>query len=75
MVHRAFLQAASAKMSNQTSPQTEADVPRVDLGSEESIRYWCDRWQVQPDQLRAAVDKAGEDRAPAVAFALGREAY
>jgi Protein of unknown function (DUF3606) len=62
------------KMSNESSPQTQADVPRVDLRSEESIRYWCDRWQVKPDQLRLAVEKAGDDRAPAVAFALGREA-
>jgi hypothetical protein len=62
-------------MTNETSPQTEADVPRVDLSSEESIGDWCNRWQVQPDELRAAVDKAGEDRAPAVAFVLGREAH
>ena len=62
-------------MPNEQAPQSEADVPRVDLRSDESIRYWCARWGVTSADLKAAVAKAGEDRAPAVAFALGREAW
>jgi hypothetical protein len=62
-------------MVDEKSPQTDADVPRVDPGSEESVRYWCARWRVEPAELKAAVAKAGDNHAPAVAFALGREAW
>jgi Protein of unknown function (DUF3606) len=62
-------------MVDERSPQTEADVPRVELSSETSVRYWCARWNVKPADLKAAVAKAGDDKAPGVAFALGREAW
>jgi hypothetical protein len=62
-------------MIEKNTPQTEADIPRVDLGSEGSIQYWCARWNVRPADLKDAVAKAGSDQAPAVAFALDREAW
>jgi hypothetical protein len=62
-------------MVDERSPKTEADVPRVELTSDASVQYWCARWNVKPQELRAAVAKAGDDKAAAVAFALGREAW
>ena len=62
-------------MVEESTPQTEADIPRVDLGSEGNIQYWCARWKVGPAELKAAVAKAGSDQAPAVAFGLDREAW
>ena len=62
-------------MTDERTPETEADIPRVDLGLESSIQYWCARWKVGPAELKAAVAKAGSDQAPAVAFALDREAW
>jgi hypothetical protein len=46
----------------------------VDLRDDSSVRYWCERWQVNEGELKKAVAKAGS-AAPAVAFALGKEAY
>jgi len=57
------------------SPPYEDDaVLTVDLSDAENVAYWCARWQVDEDTLRQAVDHAGAGDAPAVAFALGREA-
>jgi Protein of unknown function (DUF3606) len=71
----ATLQKEGIPMIVQSTPQTEADIPRVDLGSESSIQYWCTRWKVGPADLKAAVARAGSNQAPAVAFALDREAW
>jgi hypothetical protein len=49
-------------------------VRTVNLDDPENVRYWLDLWQVTEGELRAAVSKAGAE-APAVAFALGREAW
>ena len=52
----------------------EEAVEVVDLNDEGNVGYWCTRWQISPEQLRKAVVHAGANDAPAVSFALGREA-
>ena len=46
----------------------------VDLRDEANVEYWCAVWRVSKDQLTQAVVKVG-NAVPAVAFALGKEAY
>ena len=65
---------STAMTNDNNKPESAKGIPRIDIRSQESIRYWCDRWSVTPAELQAAVEKTG-DEAPAVAFALGREAW
>jgi len=48
--------------------------PEVDMGDGANVRYWCQLWQVTEAELAEAVSRVGVS-APAVAFALGKEAY
>ena len=32
---------------------------RVNVGEDYEVRYWTNKWNVTPEQLRAAVDKVG----------------
>ena len=55
--------------------QTNDEHPlQVDLNDRQDVLYWCRFWEVTESQLREAVLKVGM-AAPAVAFALGKEAY
>ena len=49
-------------------------VEAVDLDDADNVKYWCDRWQVSPDELREAVEHCGGNDGPSVSFALGLEA-
>jgi hypothetical protein len=46
-------------MSDDKSLRTPADAQRVNMGEDYEVRYWTDKWQVTPEQLRAAVEKVG----------------
>ncbi|GAA0245105.1 DUF3606 domain-containing protein [Rhodanobacter caeni] len=46
-------------MSDDKSLRTPADAQRVNMGEDYEVRYWTAKWQVTPEQLRAAVDKVG----------------
>ena len=46
----------------------------VDLNDPENVKYWCERWQVTPGQLREAVERGGGTDSPTVSLALGLEA-
>jgi uncharacterized protein DUF3606 len=46
----------------------------IDVNDEDAVRYWCERWSVSEAELHEAVKKVGT-AVPAVAFALGKEAY
>ena len=46
-------------MSDDKSLRTPADAQRVNVGEDYEVRYWTDKWNVTPEQLRAAVDKVG----------------
>jgi len=46
-------------MSDDKSLRTPADAKRVNVGEDYEVRYWTDKWNVTPQQLRAAVDKVG----------------
>jgi hypothetical protein len=48
--------------------------PIVDLNDTANVAYWCAAWGVTKSQLVQAVNKVGNS-APAIAFALGKEAY
>ena len=58
-----------------TSRADEKDVlvEALDLEDAENVTYWCDRWQVSPDELREVVEHCGGNDAPSVSFALGLE--
>jgi Protein of unknown function (DUF3606) len=34
------------------------DERRVNVGEDYEVRYWCDKWDCTPDQLRAGVKAA-----------------
>ena len=61
-------------MSDELQDNGPPSPPEVDLRNRSNVRYWCKRWSVTEPELREAVQRAGVS-APAVAFALGREAY
>jgi hypothetical protein len=46
-------------MSDDKSLRTPADAQRVNVGEAYEVRYWTNKWNVTPVQLRAAVDKVG----------------
>jgi hypothetical protein len=46
-------------MSDDKSLRTPADAQRVNVGEDYEVRYWTNKWNVTPVQLRAAVDKVG----------------
>ena len=46
-------------MSADKTLRTPADAQRVNVGEDYEVRYWTDKWNVTPQQLRAAVDKVG----------------
>jgi hypothetical protein len=46
-------------MSDDKTLRTPADAQRVNVGEDDEVRYWTDKWNVTPQQLRAAVDKVG----------------
>ena len=46
-------------MSDDKSLRTPADAQRVNVGEDYEVRYWTNKWNVTPQQLRAAVDKVG----------------
>lgn len=46
-------------MSDDKTLRTPADAQRVNVGEDYEVRYWTDKWNVTPQQLRAAVDKVG----------------
>ena len=48
-------------MSDDKSLRTPADAQRVNVGEDYEVRYWTNKWNVTPVQLRAAVDKASGD--------------
>ncbi|MFC3076613.1 DUF3606 domain-containing protein [Phenylobacterium terrae] len=58
-------------MSDDPTNRGGQDKQRVSLVRDEEVRYWTDKFQVTPDELRDAVDRVG-DRASAVAQELGR---
>ena len=47
------------------------DRARVNIDEDYEVRYWTQKWGVTPEQLIAAVKKAGPNR-DAVAKALGK---
>jgi hypothetical protein len=62
------------KAAKPVQPGKRGQPERVDLSDAESLQYWCEQWRVSESELRAAVKKVGTE-IPAIAFALGREAY
>ena len=55
--------------------ETESsEPPQIDLRDGANVRYWCERWNVTEVELQGAVGRVGA-AAPAVAFALDKEAY
>jgi hypothetical protein len=46
-------------MSDDKSLRTPADAQRVNVGEDYEVRYWTNKWNVTPEQLRAAVEKVG----------------
>ena len=55
--------------------KTDKDVVEVvDLDDAANVAYWCSRWEVSEQELRAAVEHAGAVDAPAVSFALEKDA-
>jgi hypothetical protein len=46
----------------------------IKLADQTDVDRWCKFWAVSEADLRAAVAKVGPE-VPAVAFALGKEAY
>lgn len=46
-------------MSDDKSLRTPADAQRVNVGEDYEVRYWTNKWNVTPEQLRVAVDKVG----------------
>ena len=46
-------------MSDDKTLRTPADAQRVNVGEDYEVRYWTNKWNVTPQQLRAAVDKVG----------------
>ena len=46
-------------MSDDKSLRTPADAQRVNVGEDYEVRYWTEKWNVTPEQLRAAVKKVG----------------
>ena len=46
-------------MSDDKTLRTPADAQRVNVGEDYEVRHWTDKWNVTPQQLRAAVDKVG----------------
>jgi hypothetical protein len=58
-------------MSDDPTNRGGQDKQRISLGQDHEVRYWTEKFQVTPDELRDAVDKVG-DRASAVAQELGR---
>ena len=46
-------------MSDDKTLRTPADAQRVNMGEDYEVRYWTDKWNVTPQQLRTAVDKVG----------------
>ncbi len=47
----------------------------IDLADPANVDYWCRRWGVSEDELRAAAEHAGTADVPAVSLALGRESH
>lgn len=58
-------------MSDDLTNRGGQDKQRISLSEDYEVRYWTEKFQVTPDELRDAVDKVG-DRAAAVAQELGR---
>lgn len=58
-------------MSDDPTNRGGQDKQRISLSEDYEVRYWTEKFQVTPDELRDAVDKVG-DRAAAVAQELGR---
>ena len=58
-------------MSDDPTNRGGQDKQRISLAQDHEVRYWTEKFDVTPDQLRDAVDKVG-DRASAVAQELGR---
>jgi len=52
-----------------------AVVEFIDFSDADNVRYWCSRWGVGEDELRAAAEHAGTSEVPAVSLALGRETH
>ena len=64
-----------AEQTAMSENETESpEPPQVDLADGANVRYWCERWNVTEAELQEAVARVGTG-APAVAFALDKEAY
>ena len=67
------------QIATPTPPQGRDQAPLsglevVDLNDPENVKYWCERWQVTPGQLREAIERGGGNDSPTVSLALGLEA-
>ena len=58
-------------MADDKSKRGGQDRERINMSEDYEVRYWTQKFDVDEDRLRDAVDKVG-DRARAVAQELGR---
>jgi Protein of unknown function (DUF3606) len=58
-------------MADDPSKRGPQDRSRISLGEDYEVRYWCKKYGVTPDVLRAAVEKVGNS-AKAVEAELGK---
>ena len=46
-------------MADDTTRTRPKDVSRININEDYEVRYWTEKFQVSPDQLKAAVKKVG----------------
>jgi hypothetical protein len=61
-------------MSDEPHDEGVPQPPKVDLRDSANVGFWCQHWNVTVAELGAAIQRVGVS-VPAVAFALGKEAY
>ncbi|MBV9076671.1 MAG: DUF3606 domain-containing protein [Methylobacteriaceae bacterium] len=59
-------------MPDDLSIRRPQDPTKINVHEDWEIRYWCKKWSVTPDQLRAAVKAVGVST-KAVAAKLGKQ--
>jgi hypothetical protein len=48
-----------ATMSDDPNKRGPQDRERINIHEDHELRYWTQKWQVTPDELKAAVHKVG----------------
>jgi hypothetical protein len=46
-------------MSDNPNQRGQADRIRIDVSEEHECRYWTDKWNISPEELKRAVEKVG----------------